>query len=359
MGVRVEVEASGRTYTVVEDVTSVFGVLVTGTATDDVTGTAPRTALELRTDREGVFAKALESGAFCLAGELERVLPGHATTPHSFALRIRAAGYVAQTVTVSAPAASAIPIVLAPVALRPLPIRVQGRVVQSSTDRSPAPGAIVRVADDGAQGRLSLRTPLHADHALGAPVQARAAAPVGAQRTLTRDAAGGADILALSGAPVTGTPVLGLEPQRRLEFVPVAMTGPAPREITLTQRLTRSYPAGTPVAEFAFTTPTPTPPMRQLTRGARAGDGLLLLNGSVATAATAVQVGDAAAGPIELHSVGAVADPQGFYALDGVGGVATITLRARPTPGGAAGPVVPWTLDAGRSPNLVNLQLAP
>lgn len=358
MGVRMQVDANARTYTVVEDLTSVFDVLVEGTVVDDVTGTAPRTTLELETDREGVFVKALDNGIFCLAGELDWVLPRHATTAHSFPLTIRARGYLPQTFLVSAPAAGALPLTLPEARLRPSPVRVQGRVVQSSMNRTAAAGAIIRIANVGAQSRIALRTPLHADHGATTPVQRRNATPAGVVRNLSRDAARGTDVLALTGAAVAGTPVLGLEPARQLEFVPVAAAGPGPSEVTLTQPLTRSYLAGTEVDEFTFSTPGGSP-VRQLTRDALVGDGLLLLNDIIGLAATAVQVGDAAAGPIELHAVGAVTDADGYYALDGVGGVTEISLRARPTPTGVAGPTVLWKLDYGSSSNLVNLQLAP
>jgi hypothetical protein len=128
--------------------------------------------------------------------------------------------------------------------------------------------------------------------------------------------------------------------------------------VQLTQPLTRSYPAGTPLDEFTFSTPVGAP-VRRLTRKALAGDGLLLLDDVSDPAATAVQVGDAATGPIEFHAVGAKADSGGYYALDGVGGVTELTFRARPTPNDPPGPAVEWTLDYGSSPNLVDLQLAP
>jgi hypothetical protein len=358
VGVRMQVEAKDITYTVVEDLTSIFEVLVEGSVVDDVTGGAPGSAVQLDADRDGVFLKALENGDYCLAGELERVLPLHGTTTHSFEVTIGARGYLPQTITVTVLAAAALPVQLPEVRLRPFPVRVQGRVVQSSTNRDAAAAAVVRVGNVGAQGRLALRTPLHADHGATTPVQRRTAARAGVVRRLARDATGGTDVLALTGPAVAGTPVIGFVPQQRLEFVPVATVGPGPGEVTLTQPLTRSYPADTEVEEFTFATPAGAPG-RRLTRDALAGDGLLLLDGVVGPATTVVQVGDAGSGPIEFHAVGARADGDGYYALEGIGGVTGIALRARPTPTGPPGPAAPWTIDYGRSSNLVNLKLAP
>lgn len=358
MGVRFQVEANRRTFTVVEDLTSVFEVLVTGQVLDDVTGRPLRTTLELDAGREGLFVKALESGVFSLAGEIEWAFFNHATTSYSFSLTIVARGYLPQTVPVNVPQASALPLTLPTVRLRPLPVRVEGRVIRSSMNRTAPPTAIVRILGVGGQGRLALRTPLHADHDVNTPVQARQAAPAGAVRTLTRDAERGSRGLALTGPAVVGTPVLGLEPQRELEFVPVSGPGFGAGEVDLGLPLTRSYGAGTPVDEFTFSTPAAAP-VRTVDRAALAGDGLLLLDAPIGLAATAAQVGDAASGPIEFHSVGAVTDADGFYVLDGIGGVTEVTLRARPTPTGTAGPGVLWALDYSRASNVVNLQLAP
>lgn len=358
MGVRFEVNANSRTYTVVEDLTSVFEVLVLGQVLDDVTGRPVRTTLELDAGREGLFAKALDNGAFTLAGEIEWAFFDHATTSYSFPLTISARGYDPQTVPVNVPQGSDLPLTLPTVRLRPLPVRVQGRVIRSSMNRTAPPAAIVRIAGVGGQGRLALRTPLHAEHGVNTPVQARQAAPAGTVRTLARDAERGSRGLALTGPAVVGTPVLGLEPQRALEFVPVAGPGVGAGEVDLGLPLTRSYAAGTPVDEFTFSTPAASP-VRAVGRAALAGDGLLLLDAPIGLSATAVQVGDAVSGPIELHSVGAETDADGFYVLDGIGGVAEIILRARPTPTGTAGPDVLWAIDYSRASNIVNLQLAP
>jgi hypothetical protein len=358
VGTRFQVEANRRTYTVVEDLASVFEVLVTGEVFDDVTGGPLRTTLELDAGREGLFAKALANGAFALAGETEWAFFNHATTPYSFPLTISARGYLPQIVPVSVPQALPLPLALPTVRLRPLPVRVEGRVTLSSMNRNAPPASIVRILGIGGHGRVALRTPLHADHDVNTPVQARQAAPAGTIRTLARDAERGARTLALTGPAVVGTPVLGIAPQRELEFVPVSAPGLGAGEVDLGLPLTRGYLAGTEVDEFTFSTPAAAP-VRTVERAALAGDGLLLLDAAIGLATTAVQVGTSVTGPIELHSVGATTDADGFYALEGIGGVTEITLRARPTPTGAAGPGVLVALDYGRASNVVNLQLAP
>ena len=73
----------------------------------------------------------------------------------------------------------------------------------------------------------------------------------------------------------------------------------------------------------------------------------------------AVQIGNPATPQVEYAAVGALADAAGFYALDGIGGVETIDLRARATAVSPQGPRFPRTLEYGRPINVVNLKLAP
>jgi hypothetical protein len=118
--------------------------------------------------------------------------------------------------------------------------------------------------------------------------------------------------------------------------------------VTLEHALHRSYAAGAVVrgvttgAGAATTT----------TRSVDAGDGLLLLGAPLT--GTAVAIGGA---PVEYHDLGAISDANGFWAVDGVGGVRGVTFRAAAAP--FADLDVPLTLDYGNAVNPLGFRLKP
>jgi hypothetical protein len=358
VGALLTVETKNRTYTSVEDRTMVFSALLVGTVADQVAGKATRTPVQVRTQREGTFVKVLPNGGYAVAGDADRVLPDLATTAHELRLGFAAPGYDDAVVVVSVPAGSTLPLQVPPVQLRPLPVRLQGRVVASSLNPAPVDAALVTLAGRDGQDLVGLRRPLDRDHPAGS--QVRELATVGPVRTLQAEARQGATVIQLdnvSGLSAGG--VLGIDWTRAVEFATVAGPGPAAGQVALQAPLPRTFPPGTQARGFALPSAGAT---ATLAGAARAGDGLLLLQGTAVPAlpptVTAVRIAGPGATGVEYRALGAVSGAGGFYTLDGVGGVVTLDVLTRPAAAGAAGPAVPVAVQYGQV-NVVDLQLAP
>jgi hypothetical protein len=358
VGVLLTVETKDRTYTSVEDRTLVFSALLVGKVVDQVTGKATRTPVQVRTEREGALVKPLPNGGYGVAGYADRVLPDLATTAHQLQLEFAARGYDGATVVVSVPAGSTLPVQVPPVQLRPLPVRLRGRVVASSLNPAPVDGALVTLAGHDGQDLVGLRRPLDRDHPTGS--QVRELTTVGPVRTLQAEARQGATAIQLNNiSGLTAGRVIGIDWTRAVEFATVAGPGPGAGQVALQAPLGRSFPAGTKVRRFSLPG---TGAAATLAGAARAGDGLLLVQGPAVPAlpptVTAVRVASPGATGIEYRALGAVSDAAGFYTLDGIGGVVTLEVLARPAAAGTAGPAVPVAVQHGQV-NVVNLQLAP
>ena len=336
------------------DLELAFGAIATGRATDEVTGGPPLAPVLLSTQRPGVRPKYLPDGSFALAGVMRRVLPRLAESATSFDVELRARGYRPHALTVTIPRASALPLRLAPVALRPLPVRVEGRVVRSETDRSAVAGARVRSVNLPGERTLSLRTPLVGDHAVGTLVRSRSLTTPGPTRRLTASAESGARTLKLDDATgLAAGDVLAIDWPRATELVVLDGPGNVTGAVPLRAALVRMFRAGTEVRAAVLGVGASA---RQLVRFADAGDGLLLLN--AALSAQSVEIGDPATPAVEYRAVGALTDAEGYYALNGIGGVRTVGL-ATTLPGSGTGPTVTVELDYMRSPNVIDLELVP
>ena len=353
------VTAGSTTYEVVEDVEVAFDAIASGSVTDDVTGRAPRALVSVQAGGEGLIGKYLDAGVWCVACDLDRFLPGYPANAQTFDVVLSAPGYRTVSLTVTIPAGATIPLAAGAVQLRPLPVRLQGRVTRSTLDPSPVAGAIVRVADRPGQALASLRTALHGAHALGTSVAPVDVSPTGTERTLTAPAESGAQTVALDDVTGLAGLVVGFDWQHELELAAVEAVDAAASTVELAGPLTRTYPNGTVLKQFDVTSPPGPPPTRMLVRAADAGDGLLVLDGPVDPATAAVQVDNPATPQVEYVALGALADADGFYAFEGIGGIETIDLRARETPPSPEGPRFSQTLDYGRLTNVVNVKLAP
>jgi hypothetical protein len=353
------VHAGRRTYAVGTDTTLVLQAIIEGRAVDEVTGRRPTGELELRVSTPGAVVKVMPNGAFGASADIERILPDHELSAHVVDLVLECDGYGPATMAVTVPAASALPVQVGDVALRPLPVRVQGRVVRSSTDTTPAPDARVRLIDTPGQHLASLRSPLSGVHAIGTPVRVRDLSPSGASRALARAAEPGDDVLRLDAVAglVQGT-LLALDWPRRQEYARVTAVAGGDSTVTLARLLARGYAVGTEVRAVTLGVPAP-PPTATLARDVDAGDGLILLDAGLPSSAIDVEIGPSGAASAEYRRVGAHADAGGFYALHGVGGVETVSVVAHDPGSAAQGPVVAHALRYGRGPNIVNPQLAP
>jgi hypothetical protein len=357
MGTRFTVTAGSTTYEVVEDVVGLYDAIATGLVGDDVTLRAPRTDVTVTASRSELTGTYLESGAWGVSGRLERALPAYPGAAETFDVQLSAPGYRPAALTVTVPAGAALPVSTAGVELRPLPVRLEGRVMQSTLNPAAVADAIVRIADRPGQTVVSLRTPVHGPHPQGTDVRPIAVADTGTERRLAAPAESGARSVTLDDVTGLVGRVVGFDWQHRLEFARVQAVDAAASTAVLTGPLTRAYPSDTRLKQF--TVSPGTPPSRTLDRDADAGDGLLVLDGSLDPDTEAVQIGNPATPEAEFAAVGALSDADGFYALEGIGGVETVDLLGRATAVSPDGPRFPRTLEYGRRTNVVNLRLAP
>jgi hypothetical protein len=255
------------------------------------------------------------------------------------------------------PAGAALPVTAAGVDLRPFPVRLEGRVTRSTLNPAPVADAIVRIANRQGQALVSLRTPVHEPHPQGTEVRPITVADNGTERRLAAPAESDARTVVLDDVSGLTGRVVAFDWRRELEFARVETVDAASSTAALSAPLTRAYRRDTRLKQF--TVSPGTPPSRSLDRDADAGDGLLVLDGPLDADTAAVQIGNPAAPEVEFAAVGALSDADGFYALDGIGGVETVDLHARATVVSPDGPRFPRTLEYGRRTNVVNLRLAP
>jgi hypothetical protein len=353
------ITAGTHTYEAVEDVEAHFDAVASGAVTDDVTGRPPTTAVIVTPARDGIVGKYLEHGVWCVACDVERCLPGYPGAAETFDVELAAPGYRPASLTVTVAAGSAIPITAADVALRPFPVRLEGRLTRSTLDATPMADGIVRIADRAGQALVSLRTTLHGAHHQGTHVRAIVVTAAGAERTLAAPAESGSQTIALDDVTGLAGEVVGFDWQRELELALVETVDVAASTAALSGPLTRTYAGGTVLKQFNISAPPGPPPTRALDRDADAGDGLLVLDGTLDPDTAAVQIGDTATPEVEYAAIGALADADGFYAFNGIGGVETIDARARATAASPEGPRFSRTLEYGQRINVVNLKLAP
>ena len=310
-------------------------------AVDEVSGAEPRTPIDMRTDREVAFARAGTGGMISVSGRVEHLFPDLATTNYQLEITIAARGYRTHTRTETILAGSQFPIDLGTIALRPFPVRVEGRVTKES-DRTPIAGAVIRVITPKV---LLLSVPAYYDHPAGTAVTARTLTP-GAAHALAGDAPAGAIALALNNVAGLGAGGLLLFDGR--EYGVIASVDAGAKTVTLEHALRRSYADGAVVNEVGIAAGAATTTSRDV----NAGDGILLLNAPLA--GDALSLGGA---PIEYHDLGVVSDADGFYAANGVGGVREPTFRA--SAGGFADLDVPLAIDYANPVNPSSFRLRP
>lgn len=357
MGTTFTVTVGSTRYDVVEDIESLFEAVASGVVKDDVTQRPPLTDVAVTASRPELDGTYLESGAWGVAGALDLALPEYPAAPATFDVGLSAPGYRPATLTVTVPAAAALPVTVADVELRPFPIRVEGRVTGSTQNPSPVADAIVRIANRPGQALVSLRTPVHGPHPQGTDVRPITVADTGTERKLAVPAEGGAQTIVLDDVTGLAGQVVGFDWQRELELARVETIDAAASTAELSGPLTRAYPRDIRLKQF--TVSPGTPPSRTLDRDADAGDGLLVLDGALDPDTAAVQIGNPATPEVEFAAVGALSDDDGFYAFEGIGGVETVDLRGRATAVSPDGPRFSRTLEYGRRTNVVNLRLAP
>lgn len=342
-----EVVANRRIYHVVDDLTSHFALIVAGQVRSAATG-EPVRQFDVRAHRDAVAVNIMGDGFFALGGNTRLLFPDLDATAYSIDLTITAPHHRSLDRTVNIPANSAFPLPLLAISLIANTVRVAGRVTLA-VDGSAVTSGNVRVLDPAI---ATLRTPLHVDHPAGATVRPATVAPNGPARALAAEARPGADALVLDFVAGLGAnPILRLGQPHEFEYVAATFPGAAPNSVSLLAGMRRGFAAGATVQPV---TVTPGAPPRALTEDLLAGDGLLPLDGPIAGDTLIVE--DALSARTEVHALGALADSQGYYRIDGLGHLPTFTLFAA-NAANTRDAEREWSLDLRRPVNIVDLSL--
>lgn len=347
MGVRYQTEAQGIVYTVVDDLQLTYLALITSALVDEVFGTPLQVEAVITPDISGMGVNFTDGALFAVTGYVELVFPKLATTPYTVNLKIGAPGYRPASATVPVPVGSTLPIVFPPIKMRPLPVRLQGRVVKES-DRSPIAGATISSSDNSV---LLVRSPLQFDHASGITINAFTFPPAGPARNLAQPVTGGSSTIFLNsnaGLGATQTLQIGADPLA--ELATIQTLGPGAGQVNLQNNLSNTFPGNAPVQQV---TPTAVGTSATLSRSSNAGDGLLVLGAPLA--ATGVQVADGAQS--EYHLLNAISDSSGYYHLNGLAGVPSLNLQA--SAGGFTNANKTWFLVYNDPVNVLDFRLKP
>ena len=355
-----QVQVGNLLYTVVDDCTTTYRAVLTGTVTDEVLGDFSSPAFTVKLERSDLGTKTMATGLFAVTGYPDQSFPHLATTSYSVNLVLQAPGFRNLNIAATIPINATFPVVIPPVGMRRLPVRIQGRVVNDMT-RAPIAGALVLSVDDPTTPPLvhttALRSPLYFAHASGVSAQLVTIGSLGGA-TLTSDSTAGTQVLNLSARTGLGPgSIIQLSNVSKLivEYGVVDHLGPGPAgsagQVFLRNALNRSYPAGIPtIVQFVSATLSGAP--AALSTDADAGDGVLrasqLLNG----ATLVVESGTLTA---EYHEVGALSDTDGYYGLDGIGRVQEIFLKA------SQGPLqqtLGWFVEYDQMINVVDVRLS-
>ena len=354
-----QVDAGNDVYTVVNDTTTYYWALITGAATDEILGTlnAPGFAVDVQ-DRTDLGTKALSNGLYAITGYPLQAFPP-ASLPCTVNYVLSAPGYRDVSVTVTVPTNPVFPISPPTVptqAMRLLPIRIQGCVLNSTTGL-PVPNVVILSIDGPSSPTVhtnTLRAPVCFVHAGGKAVQGATIATVGAPLSLAQPVTGGDQVLILSslgGLAVNSRVQVTYANGVRQECGIVTSIGPGPVpgsfQVSLTAPLNYSYPvAGTTVSAVTVTL---TGAPATLSSDANIGDGVLLAS-QLFTQAVVLESGTAVE---EIRVLGALTGADGYYGLDGMGRVQEIFLQAN----SGSNPIADWYIEYDLSVNVVDFSV--
>ncbi len=319
---RTTVSVDSRRFVVSPDGSLGYCAVAVGRVASEVSG-MPAPQASVATTRADVRSFVRDAD-FCLAADAVRAFP----TSASLDVTISADGFVPRTATIVVDPA-ALPTAVGTIALRPLPVRVQGRVVDALTGAALGT-AHVHAIDDPTIGSqppvhtLVLDRPLARSHPAGASLEAATVASTSDLGALPADAPAGSTSLRLATrAGLAGGSVVSLGGDDG-EIARIEDPGPSPLAgegtVTLRDPLTRTQHAGTTATLLAF-----------------GGTGTMATLAGPSEPAGAVVVTDVAVDGLvrvepgadeEYRRVGAVTDDAGYYRLDGLAGVASLWLAA-------------------------------
>jgi hypothetical protein len=342
-----QIESDGFLYEVVDDLAILYQAVFTGALLDETNGEPIVSLPVLSTDLEKLSLRSATGALIAGAAYVEQVFPKLATTSYLFHVDISAEGYQHTTLTVNVPAGTTFPITTAPVIMRRIPVRLQGKVVKDS-DRSPLPLATV----SSKSGKTPLlRDNVRSSHAAGTTVRSFSFTNLGAARKLSATALPGSTGVVLdNNAGLGANDFLQIGSDGSAQIYQVSGTGPAAGLVVLQSPLTATFPDGTAVQQLNPVGPSGN---STLARSSDPGDGLLVL--ATALSDSGIEIVDGAA--TEYHWLNAVSGTDGYYQADGIVAVAALELLCKSgvlTPGDQ-----PWMPQYGDRVNVVDFRLRP
>lgn len=317
-----------RRYQVVTDLHLPFLVLAWGRVTDLTTGRAPLTGIVATTDLPHSVVRVFEDGFWCVAGVPERCFED-LTIANSFIVALTLGGYTDETVMVNVSTNPVWPVDAGTQPLRPLPVRLQGRVIAKLTGLPAANGRVITVDPVGpplAPRPFLLRSTLKQDHTTAASIQgitltALAFVPT---RVLDQDSQPGSAMFVINDRTgLVAGQVVRFQDDRSGEYGRIASistvpVNPAlPGEVILEAPMSKSFPRTTPLD--VFTAGANVGPSRILQRAASAGEGVLQINDY--PSGDVLRLIEAGLFP-EFHAPGALTDADGYFAIDGIARIA-------------------------------------
>ena len=343
-----QLTANRRLYTLVDDLTTIFQVAVTGRVMSAEWNT-PLADFQVEVDHPAVFIKTFPTGYFALAGKIPLLFPQLDTQAYTLQITVSAPGHEGATVIVPVPIGSTFPLAEQLFPLNFTPVRIQGRVTLAATN-APVVTAIVTVDE---ANLATLRAPNRFAHANGTQVNSGTLNASGALRTVIESAPPDARQLRLSDTTgLGGGSILRLGSPTGYTFV-VLDSVPQPGIVLMRGTPRRSVNQGEAARLVTFA---PDGGSQQLTADLLAGTGLLPLNGTLG--GDALHINDVDPLLAEYHAVAAVMDSQGYYRLSGVGRRQTVHLRAVDAPA-LNDAERDWLIDPRQSINTVNFSLTP
>lgn len=346
----------GTLYTVVTDVTTTYSVVITGLVTDEIMGSFNSPGLVVVLTRKDLQTKTAGQGLYAITGYPSQSFP---VLPTSLTFTLKAPGFRDYPVTVPIPLSPLFPVGAPTVAMRRLPVRLQGRVVSDATGL-PQAGALILSVDNPSPPSppppppiphsMLLRSPLYSAHAVNAPAQA-VTLTVAGSALLTQPFRGGSSTLTLNNTTgLTGSAFIQIATPGSvlLEYAQVASVGPAAGQVQLATALNRSYGVG-PASAVSFVTAAPTGSVAHLLLDADSGDGIVVADTLLSAKTLVIDGGTPAE---EYHEVGALTDSNGYYGFDGVGRVQEIFLQAN-----SSTPATPWMIEYDQATNIVDFRI--
>jgi hypothetical protein len=317
------VVTAGRRYDIDVDIVAQWRVFVWGPVSDDGDGRLLSPTYAVTVDEPLLAASAHDAG-YALVGDPDVAL-ADSSTAHPLQLGVTADGYRAAAQTVIVPANPVLPVV-APIALRRLPVRLTGRVIEAATGNAIAGAAIALTGPPlpNPARALLLSPPLVADLSPAARLRGHAVTPVASAvpvKTARAGAAGVRDVLLDDLQDLAAGQLLRFGPPDRAHWAEIELLPGTPGLVRLPAPLALSVREGEPAAPF--TLDAAVGPLASPIGAAFAGEGVVITDAT--PGGDLVVIADPPAPP-RFHSQGAISGPAGDYAIAGLARLARIRL---------------------------------